>query len=160
MILIEDGKLEYALLEKGDQIGEEVLVDLIGCKPNENPEKFTFQSLHIKKQILKQCNILTRGMGNDIRLLTDTEAVIYTNQRWLATRERLSNITQSYKSAIDENNLSPEERLVYGRNSDRQSRIVSAMQSAEKLYKQESRQVERNKAFAEDKIKTYGGSGK
>lgn len=122
-----DGKLDLEKLDKGDFISEDVLRKVTGFDPRENPETYSFAVLRIRQTLEKDHDLLCRGQGYALRVLTATEATYYAaTQARRHRRGQRRNLGRLLK--LDEQEMDEITRAQHRKHVDSETRFDSAQQ--------------------------------
>lgn len=122
-----DGQLNYEKIVKGDYISEDVLRKVTGYDPRENHETYTLAILKIRSILEKEYNLIPRGEGFALRVLTSTEATYYAvGQARQARRRQRRNLGRLIK--LDEAEMDEVTRARHRKHIEHETRFDSAQQ--------------------------------
>lgn len=124
-----DGQIHYEKVVKGDYISEEVLRKVTGFDPRENPDVYTFAVLKIREKLEEDFDLLSRGEGTALRVLTTNESTYYAVEQAQQARERQRrNLRRLLK--LDEQEMDENTRLQHRKHINQETEFDSARKSA------------------------------
>jgi hypothetical protein len=127
--ITSDGKLDLGKLTKGDFITEDVLRKVTGFDPRENPETYSFAVLRIRQTLEHEYNLICRGQGYALRILTTNEATYYAaTQARRHRRGQRRNLGRLIK--LDEQEMDEITRVQHRKHVDSETKFDSAQQQA------------------------------
>lgn len=131
--------LDFDALEKGQYIDAETLTHIFNVRPG--TQLFSLKTMQLKMRIeCERADLIARGEGQGIRILTDEEAGPYLHGRMEAHVRGLAKTSQK-RSRIDPNALTPEQRAMHeSENRIGASVAVAARQAMRKQLRIEALQ--------------------
>jgi hypothetical protein len=123
-----DGQLNYEKIVKGDFISEDVLRAVTGFDPKENFETYAFAVLRIRATLEKEHNLIPRGEGYALRVLTTNEATFYAvKQARKARKRQRKNLGRLLK--LDEQEMDETTRVQHRKHLEHETQFDSAQKS-------------------------------
>lgn len=74
--------LDFEALKKGDSIGQAQIESIANLRFSDDPRRYSLEQLRLKEQIMEhRPDLVVVGSRNDLRILTDVEAISYCQAR-------------------------------------------------------------------------------
>lgn len=135
--------IDFDALEKGQYIEPELISERL-CVPLSDQKQYQFKLLRLKAQIeSERPDLVTKGEGLGIRVLTDEEASPYLNTR-LESHLRGIARTNLRRSRIDKNNLNEAQR----KTCESEDRIAAATLIAMRQAHRKQLRLEAERGYA------------
>lgn len=131
--------LDFDALQKGQYIDCETLTHIFGVQPGTS--LFSLETMKLKQRIeCERADLIARGEGQGLRILTDEEAGPYLHSRMASHVRGLAKTSQK-RSRIDPNELDEDQRRVHeSENRIAASVAIAARQAMRKQLRIEAQQ--------------------